>query len=509
LSWFDFDCIMEIIRLCCDQLPGVAVLGTGRGKEYVAHAHQFVGLLKGNMDKRASSKTFHAWLVSEDGRQFREHDGGDLLIAMQKGPLEKKMYTYHLKQGGGGKPSVFLTVDGMRGILNGLPNADESVKRNLKEKFADYINQGGGAGFSVPLSFAQASPEQCAKDDADEGIEEISTEGYNPSNDTAMVVTQKMWYDVRISSFEYAADKRVLEAQLQAKDYVMAAKESAMVAEVAKERAEKELAKNELVNVKASADKDIQIVKERAEKESAKNELVNVKASADKDIQIAKLQMQLQLAEEKAKLRTDFKSDRLEREEKRDKVRRVGPVGQMKMHSRDTIFAKLTSASWCNDDASINSFFKLDNSSTVFWEPITVMPQLTVRFVADAEENNVPGSDFKHRAFGFCYRGPAISQNSLQKSDFIKEAYGVEVGGVHYVCVVFFKRFGQPLITASTLPYAFGLLPCTIMTDLVPGRDYHLAVYKAGIRTDDPVLEMIKHPSNDKWYWHSAASSHL
>jgi hypothetical protein len=429
------------------------------------------------MDRRASSRAFHAFLDSEAGQKIREHDGGDLLTAMQKGPVGKMMYTYHLKPREGGRPSVFVKVDGMREIMNGLPNADEAVKHKLKDIFADYLNQ-TGASNSVPLSFAQASPEQCAKDDADEGIEEISTEGCVHGNDTAIVVTPKMWYEVRVSSFESAAEKRVLQAQLQAKDFMIAANEFVKVAEVAKERVEKEL---------------------------AQKEMLNVKESAAKDIQIAKLQMQLELVEEKAKLRAEFETDRLERGDRRDKVQRVG---QLKMHQRDTIFAKLTSAFWSNDDASVNSFSKLNSSHNVLlWEPITVMPQLTVRFAAGVEENYIHGSDFKHRVFGFCFKGPAISERALQKLDLIKEAYGVEVGGVHYVCVVFFKRFGQLLSTASTLPYAFGLLPCTIMADLIPGSDYHLTCYRATVNTNDPVLEMLKRPSKDKWFWHSTAGS--
>ena len=474
---------MEIIRLCCDQLPGVAMLGTGAAgirREYVAHAQQFVGLLKGNMDRRACSRAFHTLLDSEAGRKIREHDGGDLLTALQRGPLGRMLYTYRLKPREGGATSVFVTVDGMREIMNGLPNADDAVKDKLKDIFADYMNYAGAVN-AVPLSFAQASPEQCAQDDADEGIEEISTEG------CAMVVTQKMWYDARVSSFESAAEKRVLEAQLQAKDYVIAAKESVKVAEVAKEKAEKELAQKETMSVK----------------EFAQKEMLNMKESAAKDIQIAKLQMQLELAEEKAKLRVEFETNRLERGDKRDKVQRVG---QLKMHPRDTIFAKLTSASWSNDDASVNSFSKLNSSDTVLpWEPITVMPQLTVRFAGSAVESYLPGSDFKHRVFGFCFRGPAISEHALQKLEFIKEAYGVEVGGVHYVCMICFKRFGQPLSNASTLPYAFGLLPCTILADLIPGRDFHLTCYMATVKTDDPVLEMLKRPSMDKWFWHSSA----
>ena len=257
---------LQMERLCCKQLPGVAILGTGGGeavpKEYFAHAHQFVGLLKGNTDRRSSSKAFHAFLDSQAGSKLRENDGGDLLSAMHHhhhevaGPLEKMMYTYRLQTNGSGSPSSFVTVAGMREIMDGLPNANIAVKNKLQEIFAEYLNQSSSSssGSNTPLllSFEQATPEQCAKDDADddEGIEEMA------SLDTTMIVTQKMWYEVRLSSFETAAEKRVLEAQLQAKDYMIVANESVKAAEVAKERAEKELAQKELVSVKESAAKD-------------------------------------------------------------------------------------------------------------------------------------------------------------------------------------------------------------------------------------------------------------
>ena len=463
---------MEVNRLCCKQLPGVAILGTGGGeaipREYFAHAHQFVGLLKGNTDRRSSSKAFHYFLDSETGSKLRENDGGDLLRAMHEGPLGKMMYSYRLRRG---SPSSFVTVAGMREIMDGLPNANITMKNKLQEIFAEYLNQSSG---STPLSFEQATPEQCAKDDADEEIEEIV-------NDTTMVVTQKMWYEVRFSSFESVAEKRVLEAQLQAKDYMIVANESVKAAEVAKERAEKAA----------------EVAKERAEKELAQKELVSVKESAAEDIQIAKLQMQLELAAEKAKLRAEFESDRPERGEKRDKVPRVS---QLKMHQRDTMFAKLVSSFWSNDDVNVNSFSKMNISDTVYpWEPITLMPQLTVRSAVGAEEK------IHFRSFGFCFRGPAVSRQMLEKWDFIKEAYGVEEAGVHYVCVVFFKGHGRLLSSASTLPYAFGLMPCTIVADLIPGRDYHISRYKAGVSTNDPVLEMLKRPSMNKWFWHSSA----
>ena len=489
-------------------------------RKYFAHAHQFVGLL-GIMDKRASSQAFRTLLASnsEAGRKIREHNGGDLITAIQEGPLQEgmMMYTHRLIHCRG-SPSVFVTLDGMREIMNELPDANEVVKNKLKKIFADYLNHQPNTttttgGPVSPFSFTQATPEQCAKDDADEVIEEIatSTEGCVPGNEstTTVVVTQRMWYDVRVSSYESAADKRVLEAQLRAN-------ESVKVAEIAKERAEKELAVRERDSVIAANEsmKVADVAKERAEKERAQMEIACVKESAAKDIQIVKLQMKLELAEAKAKFRTDLivsETDRLQRGERRDKVQRLG---RTKMHSRDTIFAKLVSESWSNDeDSGVNIFSLLksnddDDDGVTPSGAFTPIPQLTIRYLAGAEGPGASSSSItmKHRSFGFCFRGQAISENTLQKNGLIKEAYGVEYEGVQYLIAVCFKRVGLRLDMVSTMPYAMGLLHHTIMVDLIPGRDYHLAVYKTANETDDPVLEMLKRPSIEKWFWHSAGT---
>ena len=183
------------------------------------------------------------------------------------------------------------------------------------------------------------------------------------------------------------------------------------------------------------------------------------------------------------------------------------------MHPRDNIFPLLISASWDNErgDAGVNSFSKLtinDNHPDDVREPITLMPQLKSRLLAGpstAAAMNDPTSTY--RSFGLCYRGPAISTKTLEKGRFIKEAYGVEVDGVHYVCFICFKKCSRSLDLVSTTPYAFGVLPCTIVANMIPGRDYQLAIYKTSIETDDPVLETLKRPSMDKWFWHSAGNS--
>jgi hypothetical protein len=112
---------------------------------------------------------------------------------------------------------------------------------------------------------------------------------------------------------------------------------------------------------------------------------------------------------------------------------------------------------------------------------------------------------WKYRAFGFCYEGPRLSEHSLTKTDKVKEAYGVTVDGVNYVCVVLFRRCCSYVRDMTNLPYALGLLPSTIMANKIPGRDYHLSLYEMHVETDDPVLEMIKRPSLDKWFWSSSS----
>ena len=55
--------------------------------------------------------------------------------------------------------------------------------------------------------------------------------------------------------------------------------------------------------------------------------------------------------------------------------------------------------------------------------------------------------------------------------------------------------------------YTLGLIPSTVVPELIPGHSHHISVYKPAVGTDDPVLELLKRPSKDKWYWHSAQNA--
>ena len=474
---------VEIKRMDCAQIPGVVFLSfetTQTENDVLVHMHQFVGLSLGKTDRKTCAKAARAFLECEIGRGLK--NGGDLRAAIQKGQLVEQLYTHRMRADGGGSASLFVTLEGVKKILQGLPNQDEATKQRHQDLFSSFLNPSG----TQCLKLDVATPEQCARYDTEDVIEEIFTEGCAPvqGNDSTIVVTQKMWFDTKLCSCESIADKRVLEAQLQTKDAQLQAKDTQITA---------------ISLVKAA-----EISKERTEKEMAQNELVNVRKTAEKDIQIVKLQMKLELAEEMAKFRSE---GRLERGEDQDKVQRVvpGPVLK-KMHERDTLFSRLVSSAWNNDILSVNSFVKLSPTNS---EPavafVSAMPRLKIEFstgISQADRNLI--SDLKHRPFGFCYKGPAIAETVFRQSTHIKEAYGVETDGVQYVVVVVFKKSGFQISDSAALPYELGLLPWSITAEIIPGCNHHISVYKISVSTDDFALEMVKCPSMNKWYWHSA-----
>jgi hypothetical protein len=268
---------MEIVRLCCEQLPGVAILGIGSGqsKSYLFHIQQFVGLLKGNMERRGARRALVSYLSSPTGKTLKEQNGGDLLSAIQKGPLNKSLYTYRLKQREGGSSSQFVTMDGVKELLKGFPNAAESIKTRLDEVF-----ESSSMSF---LSFSPATLEQCARDDAEEAaIEEIfdGGDGFQDSGaavgEQQNVVSFREMYGLRVAYIQSEAEKRRLEDKL----------------DLEKERIQ---IRDEKVAVVLNAkDEQIKFCQEKA--------ALEIKV---KDMELANLQMQLELERMKNKKHMD------------------------------------------------------------------------------------------------------------------------------------------------------------------------------------------------------------
>jgi hypothetical protein len=93
----------------------------------------------------------------------------------------------------------------------------------------------------------------------------------------------------------------------------------------------------------------------------------------------------------------------------------------------------------------------------------------------------------------------------------VKEAYGVKANGLQYLCLVFYQKSSCAIKTVTSVLYRTGILPRTVVPELmVSGKKtdasqqnlhHHVSVFKAGGKTDDPVLAMIKKPSLGKWSW--------
>ena len=292
-------------------------------------------------------------------------------------------------------------------------------------------------------------------------------------------------------------DARVLEAQLQAKEAELMAIKRVQEAEVSKERAEKESA----------------VLKERVEKESALKEVQSVREAAAKDIQIARLEMQLELAQERARLEmrlgTRLRAADTTSEDcsPRAKVRRLG---QKKLDDIHSFFTRLVASKWANEVVGVNTFTRLTvpegadpPPSSTRLRPPSLRAGVAHTFGAD-EDDTDDDDDARYRAFGFCYKGPALPPAAFARAPQLKEAYGVKVDDLHYVGLVCFNKHSRKLSLAPTLPYAGGPLPYDITPELVPGRQHHISAYKPFVSTDDPILEMLKRPSTEKWFWHSA-----
>jgi hypothetical protein len=67
---------MEVLRLRCQQIPEVVFLGVAQGSSttYLAHAQQFVRILKGKMEETSSSRAFNGFLNSVLGKVLKEQD---------------------------------------------------------------------------------------------------------------------------------------------------------------------------------------------------------------------------------------------------------------------------------------------------------------------------------------------------------------------------------------------------------------------------------------------------
>ena len=114
------------------------------------------------------------------------------------------------------------------------------------------------------------------------------------------------------------------------------------------------------------------------------------------------------------------------------------------------------------------------------------------------EPKFVGSKDLKFHALGFQYVGPRIRIEALEAAGVIKEAYGVERDGMQHVIVVMEKAHGVRAANCCLVPYRLKLVSQFILLGTMT-----LYKKKNNEPFDDPILDAIKAPDENKWIWYS------
>ena len=343
----------------------------------------------------------HVYLKSEAGK-LMEH-GGDIGIAYINGPLTSKIYT-HLIQNNPTKPSLFLTADGVRYVLNTLPHQDDvqakKITTLIDENMLD-IDQAN--------TCFKPAPEQYSSSWDDDTMDTIDPEQGQ--------VTPYMWYSC-------TAQNQVLTAQIEAKDDLIKANKAVASAEQEAAVLKKELELRDAMHQKGKEDAAA-LTKANAEKEIAL-----AKANAEKEIALAKVNAEKEIALAKATV-----YETMMKNMKEARSPRAEPAGQPK-HARtdppqnpyyptnpyfaanpyaafnpytnfllsppvtlsdipDNVFITLESTVWPNERQGVNKFIEL-NCNYPSLERAQAYPSINARAL---------GPDVSRRAF-YCTQRP-------------------------------------------------------------------------------------------------------
>ena len=174
--------------------------------------------------------------------------------------------------------------------------------------------------------------------------------------------------------------------------------------------------------------------------------------------------------------------------------------------TRGSIFSKLRSSEWPNDQPGVNQFVTLGDVETYHSEWWDAVPSSLRKAFRAGNPALAYEQGAKFHAFGFHYRGYSISPKALEACEKIKEAFGVEVDGVQYVFLELFRVHGCRVSGMPIFPYKEKLLPPSVSIEQIPGCDFHLSVYKSKSNGQEPVyddfiLANIKRPADGKWHW--------
>ena len=457
---------VKVNKFHCPQLPNLTIIGIeGSPIDYFAHATQVIGILLNKQSRKSSTLAKNSFFNSQEGKQMRH--GGEICAAFQRGPLDAMVYSYRLHSGGRGGPSDFVSLSGIRKILDTLPNQDEDRKlkyRSLFEECLDHVQVG--------CKLEAATEEHCAEED-DEIMDEAEE-----------IFTESCFYqEMQVSPFMLVvSEKKRLQDQLKFEQERTA---------VERTRLEHERKMH-----------DLKIQNLRAEWEIERLRI-------ERDDLIAKVARFSEDSHRAHPLRTDINENPPSFSFK-----------LCKLNSAVSHFCKLYSSQWNNNVHGVNYFADLQDDfpgngninevnqgSGIDQEGFDPGSSVVVR-MAETVSGVVfgPGPDGKHHCFAFRYKGNRITKQALDNAKIaLKEAYGVESNGMQYLCVVLYKSHGRRMSTVATVPYL--LLSNSIILEPIEtsdGRLHHITVFKTQVVTNDPLLAKLKEPCNHKWKWHNA-----
>lgn len=211
---------VEIRKLSCDAIPNVLILETtGMYAQYLFHAEQSFRYLLQKKHRQVSSSVMLSFFKTDAGKQMK--NGGDLRTACLIGPLKSAIYTHHSTSDGRGRRSYFLTVGGLKELMDVLPDQDPIAK----QKVIDCLEQcDGGSVSSSHVSETGGGVGIC--DDEDGIFDEIFTSGCGGAASNANAVNQNELTDVRLSMYQAFADNAVLKSRIQIKEAEMKTREA-------------------------------------------------------------------------------------------------------------------------------------------------------------------------------------------------------------------------------------------------------------------------------------------
>ena len=366
-------------RLQCAQLPGVSIVSVGSDPEvYFAHMQQLIGYLQQKTSRRSANSSMHTYLKSEPGKRMLH--GGDLASAYIAGKLDAMVFTHSIGMCST-KPSNFLSMDGVRYVMETLPCQDESARKLLDGLLQDHLLDHTGAGSCfLPV----LDDGQFLESDDDE------VDGVVVGEDGLVVVPAVKWFRSRLSTCE--AENRVLKASLKGRDDLLRA--NATAAEAEKQAA---ILKKEL-ECRAQLDrvKDENAIRDKADAVAiavSNRELQHMKELMELRVQLARAQRSPRSDDESSSpaKKTAKTGDAAGDGEpsppaKKSAKKSVPDQSSLRgMLGTDIVFTKLISADWANTIAAVNSFVMLqdDTSEFVVGPSGSSYPDLMPRLVCD------------------------------------------------------------------------------------------------------------------------------